>query len=649
MTYPSGKLAFNPSIQGLRAIAILLVLAAHTNVPFLHGGFIGVDVFFVISGYLITGLLVTEINNTGTLNLSRFYARRLKRLLPALLVMLGAASAAIYIFTPTTEHPAQASAAASAAAWVSNFYFIFAEQNYFESTSLVNAFLHTWSLGVEEQFYLIWPLLIVFACGLSSKHRLVLLSAITLFSFALCMWLASSHPTQAFYLMPSRIWQFGAGAVVWHLAGQFSEISARAKAIQLLTGTTLIVASALWIGEGTRYPDWVSLLPTLGAAACLFGISTTSDSVSSGPLARGPLKYIGDISYSLYLWHWPVLVVGQHLLLDKGLYSQLLLVATSFALADLSYRLIENPIRQHQAARISTKWQIVISLAAIALVNVQLIKWHNSATDRLVAQAESPFALARMDAPEIYRHGCDDWYSSAQVKVCHFGAKDAPKVAVIWGDSIGLQWFPAIKGALELEYGQWRIEVITKSSCPIVDHPFFYERLGRIYTECSDWRRDAAKYINKLTPDLLVVGSAGSYRFDAVIWEQGTRKLLGKNVMSARQIAILAPTYSLGINGVTCLEQQAMRPNEEDGCHSRTDEPYRSSAIAALNKAANSLPHAQLIDLNDEVCPNKICRPLLDNTIVYRDNQHITATFAEKLSSVMKAKLQLRSETAPYQ
>ncbi|WP_341707780.1 acyltransferase [Halopseudomonas sp.] len=290
MTYPSGKLAYNPSIQGLRAIAILLVLAAHANLPFLHGGFIGVDVFFVISGYLITGLLVTEINNTGKLNFSRFYARRLKRLLPALLVMLGATAAAIYIFAPTTEHPAQASAAASAAAWVSNFYFIFAEQNYFESTSLVNAFLHTWSLGVEEQFYLIWPLLIVFACSLASKHRIVFLSAITLFSFALCMWLASRHPTQAFYLMPSRIWQFGAGALVWHLAGQLSEISARAKAIQLLTGTTLIVASALWIEEGTRYPDWVSLLPTLGAAACLFGISTTSDSVSSGPLARGPLR-----------------------------------------------------------------------------------------------------------------------------------------------------------------------------------------------------------------------------------------------------------------------------------------------------------------------------------------------------------------------
>ncbi|WP_341707503.1 acyltransferase family protein [Halopseudomonas sp.] len=361
------------------------------------------------------------------------------------------------------------------------------------------------------------------------------------------------------------------------------------------------------------------------------------------------LKYIGDISYSLYLWHWPVLVVGQHLLLDKGLYSQLLLVATSFALADLSYRLIENPIRQHRAARISTKWQIVISLAAIALVNVQLIKWHNSATDRLVAQAESPFALARMDAPEIYRHGCDDWYSSAQVKVCHFGAKDAPKIAVVWGDSIGLQWFPAIKGALELETGQWRIEVITKSSCPIVDHPIFYGRLGRIYTECSDWRRDAAKYINKLTPDLLIVGSAGSYDLDESTWEQATLSLLKEDAMTAKQVAILAPTYALGMNGVTCLERHGLPMKDSENCHTRAEDPYRSATITALNRVATMQPRIHVIDLNGKVCPDRICRALINGTIVYRDSQHITATFAESLASAVKAELQLQFQAASYQ
>ncbi|GGE33557.1 acyltransferase [Halopseudomonas oceani] len=634
------QLPYNPSIQGLRAVAILLVLAAHTGVPFLYGGFIGVDVFFVISGYLITGLLITEIEKEGGLSLSRFYARRLKRLMPALMLMLIVSAAAIFALTPVTEHPAQASAAASAAAWVSNFYFIFAEQNYFESTSLANAFLHTWSLGVEEQFYLLWPLMVMLVCSLASKYRLPLLLAITLLSLVLCMWLAYSNPVQAFYLMPARIWQFGFGAITWLLARRLVSPSSVATTIQLVIGIAAIFVSALLIGENTRYPDWISLIPTLATSLCLLAVSPGSQCMAATPLARGPLKYIGDISYSLYLWHWPVLVIGQHLLTEKTLYTQAALVLTAFLLAHLSYRLVENPIRQYQNARISPKWQIVASLVVIVLINVQLIKWHNSASDQLASEAPSALALARSDAPEIYRYGCDDWYASAQVKTCHFGSKEASKVAVMWGDSIGLQWFPAIKQALDLDSGEWRLEVITKSSCPIVDQPIFYQRIGRIYTECSEWKKTAAAYLNKLEPDLLLIGSAGTYDLTEEQWTEGTTRIFEEQITSAKRIAIIAPTYALGFNGVTCLMEHGgvarVQASSKDTCSSPADDKRRSNAIKGLQRAVDSLLNTALVDLNDAVCPGQRCNAISGDLIVFRDNQHLTASFALSLADNMR-------------
>ena len=637
------QLPYNPSIQGLRAVAIILVLAAHAGVPFLYGGFIGVDVFFVISGYLITGLLITEIEKEGELSLSRFYARRLKRLMPALMLMLVVSAAAIFALTPVAEHPAQASAAASAAAWVSNFYFIFAEQNYFESTSLANAFLHTWSLGVEEQFYLLWPLIVILICTLASKYRLPLLLAISLLSLALCMWLAHSNPVQAFYLMPARIWQFGLGAITWLLARRSAPSSSAVTSILLAMGLAAILVSAVLIGESTRYPDWISLVPTLATSLCLLAVSPGASCTTTTPLARGPLKYIGDISYSLYLWHWPVLVVGQHLLTEKTAYSQAALVLTAFLLAHLTYRLVENPIRQYQNARVSPKWQIVASLVVIVLINVQLIKWHNSATDQIATEAPSVLALARSDAPEIYRYGCDDWYASAQVKTCHFGSKEAPKVAVVWGDSIGLHWFPAIKQALDLDSGEWRLEVITKSSCPIVDQPIFYQRIGRIYTECSEWKKGAAAYLSKLQPDLILIGSAGSYDLTTEQWAEGTIRIIEDQVSSAKQIAIIAPTYGLAFNGVTCLEEhggiEQVRTLPQDTCTSPADNPQRATAMTGLKLAVDSLPGATLIDLNDAVCPGKRCAALLDGAIVFRDNQHLTASFAASLANNMRVAL----------
>lgn len=645
------QLRYQPAIQGLRAIAVLLVLAAHAGVPNLYGGLIGVDVFFVISGYLITGLLVTEINNRGKLDLLQFYARRLKRLLPALLIMLCGTAFAIAAFIPLPEHPAQASAAASAALWISNIHFILTEQSYFESTTLANAFLHTWSLGVEEQFYLLWPLLILLIYKTTDNLRLPLLVCIALASFTWCLWLTHENPTLAFYLMPARIWQFSIGAIVWLVASHSPWRTLPAGRFLLLAGLLAIVGAAYWIDKSTRYPDWVSLLPTLGAALCLLALDLqASEKTPASLLGWGPLKYIGDISYSLYLWHWPVLVVGQHLLLETTLYSQLVLLATSFVMAHLSYRLVENPIRRYNSNRFPAKWQLLACVVAVALSNVQLIKWHNSATREIKAQPPSPYALARKDLPETYQLGCDEWYLSAQVKPCEFGNNTAPRHAVLWGDSIGAQWLPALKRALDLEAGKWRITVLTKAACPIVDQPLFYERLGRLYTECSDWRASASDYIKRLNPDLLIIGSSGSYALDSAQWAQGMQRILNEHTGTAQQKALIAPTYALGFNGITCLEQHDPATSSQPSataCTTTAENQNRAGAISGLSQAAQMTPATTLIDLNDQVCPDGVCRARMKGVFVYRDNEHLTATFAASLHATLREKLEQAISAKP--
>ncbi|MDR0529908.1 MAG: acyltransferase [Zoogloeaceae bacterium] len=218
------KLSWRPDIEGLRAVAVLLVIAAHIGTPSLAGGFVGVDVFFVLSGYLITALLTQELRMTGRIDFWMFYARRFRRLAPGLLLMLSVVCLFVAFALSPLRHPDQASASASASVWASNFYFAFRDMDYFGAEAVSNLFLHTWSLGVEEQFYLVWPLLLwlIFSgfrpadTETSALRRLKTSMALFFFvSLALCLWLTRAHPASAFYMMPARAWQFSLGALVW--------------------------------------------------------------------------------------------------------------------------------------------------------------------------------------------------------------------------------------------------------------------------------------------------------------------------------------------------------------------------------------------------------------------------------------------------
>lgn len=321
------NLTFRPDLQGLRAVAILLVILGHSGLAIAPGGFIGVDVFFVLSGYLITGILLRELEQGGRISLIPFYARRLKRLLPALIFMLSVSAVLATWILSGAEARIQLTSSPFAATWTSNLYFAFTQNDYFNELASRDLFLHTWSLGVEEQFYLIWPvvlMMLLWAGKLRSETKqsgfgIMFPGLVMVFvaSFILSLYWTKNLPQAAFYLMPSRIWQFSLGALVYLILrsyfSQKSEMTYRSRKlsayITLGAGLILILVSAILLHPGLAYPGYWALVPSLGAALVIVA-SHILPKNQNGPLAHPVLVWLGDRSYSLYLWHWPIFMLG---------------------------------------------------------------------------------------------------------------------------------------------------------------------------------------------------------------------------------------------------------------------------------------------------------------------------------------------------
>lgn len=487
---------FRTDIEGLRAVAILLVIGAHFAIPGMQAGFVGVDIFFVISGYLITSILLREHKETGKIALSRFYANRFRRLFPALALMLIITSFAAYNLLPNTQNLTHSLAAAASIIWLSNIFFTFSDVNYFSEDLSNNLYLHTWSLGVEEQFYLIWPLLllaIIFVTTSKNKARTLtaFLFFIVLVSFSLNLLLTEKNPNFAFYMMPTRAWQFAIGALTWVLQ---DKIKLQNTAFEI-AAFLLVICSLMLISSNSPYPGFLASLPTLATALLLWAGRSTS-SITNRALSIPLMQWVGRISYSWYLWHWPVLILGEYLLPIKGnLNNTLFAITLSLLLAVITHYLIENPIRFGRAKRLKARWQIGITIVAMVVLNSQFLRWNTLSQIQLEASENTTYIKAINDIPFFYQDGCDDWYHSDELKPCTYGSTNAPKTAVLWGDSIGAQWFPTLTEAYSAE--EWKIVVLTKSSCPIIDESYFYQRIGREYSECASWRKKATKWLQE--------------------------------------------------------------------------------------------------------------------------------------------------------
>lgn len=611
----SGGIPFRKDVEGLRAIAILLVVAAHAHVPGLTGGFVGVDVFFVLSGYLITGLLARELEHTGRIGFAAFYARRFRRLMPALLLMVGVTCLVALPLITATEQVALAATVAASVAWVSNLYFAFASVDYFAPAAESNLLLHTWSLGVEEQFYLVWPLLMVVAAQFGRLRQAMV--ALLVLSLAACLWLSWTAPTAAFYLMPTRAWQFALG-------GLLALYGARAPAWAGWAGLAAIVGAGVVLSPAMTYPGALAIIPAAGAALVL---------AARGPglLSTQPMQAIGRVSYAWYLWHWPVLLLGDRVFFGmEAAPRSAMLVALSLGLAVVTYRIFEAPIRRMPALVARPRIAVTAAVTVIALAAGAAISWRTGVEEQLAGDGKAKALMARLGPPAIYDMGCDGYHKTAAVKLCSFGDPKAEHVAVLIGDSVGLQWFPAAAAAFDRP--GWRLIAVTKSACPMVDEPYFYSRINARYTVCEEWRNDALAQVAALNPDLVMIGSTYGYDFSEQQWVDGTRRVLAKISPAAKRVALLRSTPIVRFDGPACV-------GDGRECHAPLGDPKSDQVFAWISRAAADFPNVSEVDLDSVVCPGGQCSAERDGLMVFRDSQHLTVEYTKAMAPTFGARV----------
>src|SRR5215831_18555046 len=394
---------FRTDIEGLRGVAILLVVAFHAGVSWLAGGYVGVDVFFVLSGYLITTMLAREVVATGDVDFAEFYARRARRLLPALVVVLLATLAIAMTAYAPIDRPAIATDARAVALHSVNVVFASGAVNYYATSD--NPLLHTWSLAVEEQFYVVWPLLFALVGRVwgddgddaTRKRLLIGIGLAGAASFVASVWVTRVAQPWAFFGMPTRIWEFAAGGIVALTATHDSPKNARVGTTLQIAGLVAIGASALLLNDATPYPGIAALLPVAGTAALLIGGRRTPEGRISRTLSSPVLRFFGRVSYSWYLWHWPLVGLGAVIDWEIGVAGRLAWSLVALVLAALTLRLVEEPVRRGTLWKASPQWINVAALCvSVALAGVAWVAFARAGRGAASA-SQRPFAMARDD------------------------------------------------------------------------------------------------------------------------------------------------------------------------------------------------------------------------------------------------------------
>jgi peptidoglycan/LPS O-acetylase OafA/YrhL len=531
-TRPNG---FRPDIEGLRAIAILTVLAFHASVPHLAGGFIGVDIFFVISGFLITGLLLEEILRTGRISLPQFYARRARRILPSAGVVLVLVALGSWIVNPPLRRVDVAHDILAAAVYLSNWRAIATETDYMAAGLNASPLLHYWSLAVEEQFYLVWPPLLFAMAALGRRLRLsalVLATAVLIAtivgSFMLGVHWTHVEEPMAYMGSPSRAWQFGIGAGLAFAvpAARWLKASILTRALRLLLGWGGIAAvgwATIMFDATTPFPGTAALVPTLGTAMIIAaGTSAGPGEATTTRLAVGPvlatrlMRAIGRLSFAWYLWHWPLLVLIEGRTGELSWPAKLGIVAFAAVPSAITMRLVERPFRFSRVVLARPSRGLAIGATAMLLpVSAGLAVGSSSIHEMggipgqagailpqisLATNTVDPFAhLGRMtrgpvtpspqEARDDLPHYPKECIVSAKATTsprCIVNAAGSHGRVVLLGDSHAGQWFGAVEGFARQH--RWAVEVLNKTGCPLPRIAIVNPQLGRAYTECDRWR-----------------------------------------------------------------------------------------------------------------------------------------------------------------
>jgi peptidoglycan/LPS O-acetylase OafA/YrhL len=640
--------SYLPDVEGLRGLAILLVVAYHASLPGVPGGYVGVDVFFVLSGYLIIGQLARELESTGRIDLPAFYARRARRLLPAAGVVFVATLLVSYWMLPPHAAETSARAGIAAAFYFSNFYFAQRSTNYLADES-GNPLLHTWSLSVEEQFYLVWPLafalLVLVAPGIPARRRATWLTVVfVLASFGWAVVQQRLDASWAFFSPLTRAWEFGVGGLVALGARRVASPSRLLIVGGYAGAASVLVASAMY-GTRTSIPSWPALLPTLGTALVLWGAGKNSSAAVGRWLGIAPLRWVGRASYSWYLWHWPVGVLTQYYLQRETVDVRIASAIASLVLAEATRRWIENPVRFHPVLVERPRYVLrlaVLMILATGLAGTAAESWASLAKRRYrhtrMAQAE--------ERPGIYHNGCFLDVEEVESPPCMSGDTSSSRTVVLFGDSHAAQWYPALRLAAH-ERG-WKLVSLTKASCPIAWTEGNWSRVRE--DACVQWRASAMQRILDAKPFVVITSNyEGDVRWDdsdvgrygASAWRDGLRRSL--RILDSAQIntIVLRDTPRPGFDVPACVSSlQRWKRSSPPLCAFDRTTPKSDAVARLLTEAAEGLYRVRIVDLTGAICPEPTCTPVRDDILIWRDRHHLTPAFSRHMSALLARELE---------
>jgi len=596
-------------IQGLRALAALLVTLFHAK--WVNGGFIGVDIFYVISGFLITGLLLREIERTGTINFKVFYARRFKRLLPTSFFVLALTAIFSWMLVPPTMRSSLGRDVIAASLYVSNYLFAWWQADYQNLDATPSPVIHYWSLAVEEQFYLVWPLLILVFFMAATKLKLkkvltLLVAGVTALSLVFSIYQTETSPIWAFYSLPTRAWELGLGALLVLLP------PVRTKKLVGLLGFIFIIVSAFIFGETTAFPGLNAVLPVMGTVMLIATINTWPPFLNDVANSR-LFQWLGEISYPLYLWHWPLLVLpSTYFARPLEVYERILAIIATIVLADLTHRFIEEPFRKTKTIpTLVFKRSGVITLVSVLIGTVIIF----SSSDKIdVSGINGAVSLAQIKArPLVYDDGCHANYAQTNSDKCEYADKKSQKTMVLYGDSHAAQWFPAL---IEIaSRSGYKLISLTKSACPAVD-TVRLDQGGFKMSRCKQWRINSIKRIQDINPDVLIMSSfqyfAQPPRFTdrEKWWNDGQRKLLTEVKNVSPHLIYLTDTPHPLRDIPACLANYSI---------SKCNTTQRSENL--------SISGFNIINPNPWLC-SRVCPAVKDGVVAYRDASHISVDIA---------------------
>jgi peptidoglycan/LPS O-acetylase OafA/YrhL len=625
---------FRVDIAGLRAVAVGLVVLYHAGVPWLPGGYVGVDVFFVISGFLITGQLLRRVGGGG-LDLAAFYGRRVRRLVPAaLLVVVCTLVVSVVVLSPLRAE-AMARDAAASALYVPNVWFALSRTNYL-TEPVPSPFQQFWSLGLEEQFYLVWPLVLLVAWRVtrgSLRAAGVALAVVGARSFALSLVLTPVYGPWAFLTLPTRAWEFAAGGLlaIWSARG------ARAPGILAWVGLVVIAVAGVRYDDSVQYPGYAAALPVLGS------VLVVGSGGATRLLGARPLQDLGRISYSLYLWHWPVLIGAPTLVPTMPLWGRLALAVACVPLAALTYRYVEDPARRRRfppgRTILASFLVAAVALGAAAAFGHRPLTSGRTAppytldqpvrfTGFVPANGTPGLRQAAADLPVPSAGGCSPGPFDAVVRVCAYGDPTARRTYVLFGDSHAAQWYSAALALADRDGA--RLVVVFKAGCTSVDVPRYDG--ATLDAFCETWRRDATAQVAALHPDLTIVGNlhvrtdGAGERVGADRWVAATTRSLAA-LPDPRKVVVLADTPWFESSVPAC----AARHLEDVTVCARPRGEVLDGEWVARERAAVEGLGARYVDLSEVYCAD-VCGPYLGNLLLYRDGNHLTDTFVRTLA-----------------